>query len=137
VVLALTMASSGTFLHTGLKLPYYHVFRHGSETGGAGAAAQHAGCDGHGSGALHCDRSVPPGTLCASALSVDFEPYTGLHVTESLSLLMFTALGFVLFLSALGPENTISLDTDWFYRKGRAPLHVARRKTAGTLRKGR
>ena len=31
---------------------------------------------------------------------------------------MFTALGFVLFLKALDPENTISIDTDWFYRKG-------------------
>jgi len=31
---------------------------------------------------------------------------------------MFTALGFILFLRALDPENTISLDTDWFYRKG-------------------
>jgi multicomponent Na+:H+ antiporter subunit D len=27
-------------------------------------------------------------------------------------------LGFVLFLRALDPENTISIDTDWFYRKG-------------------
>ena len=49
---------------------------------------------------------------------VDFEPYTGVHVTESLGILMFTALGFVLFLKALDPENTISIDTDWFYRKG-------------------
>ncbi len=31
---------------------------------------------------------------------------------------MFTALGFVIFLRALDPENTISIDTDWFYRKG-------------------
>jgi multicomponent Na+:H+ antiporter subunit D len=30
---------------------------------------------------------------------------------------MFTALGFFLFLKALDPETTISLDTDWFYRK--------------------
>jgi multicomponent Na+:H+ antiporter subunit D len=49
---------------------------------------------------------------------VEFEPYTGLHVTESLGLLMFTAFGFVVFLRALDPEKTISLDTDWFYRKG-------------------
>jgi multicomponent Na+:H+ antiporter subunit D len=49
---------------------------------------------------------------------VDFEPYTGSHVTETLGILMFTALGFILFLRALDPENTISLDTDWFYRKG-------------------
>ncbi|NNH32984.1 Na+/H+ antiporter subunit D, partial [Rhizobium sp. SEMIA 4085] len=49
---------------------------------------------------------------------VDFEPYTGLHITESLGVLMFTALGFVIFLRALDPENKISLDTNWFYRKG-------------------
>jgi multicomponent Na+:H+ antiporter subunit D len=49
---------------------------------------------------------------------VGFQPYTGVHVTESLGVLMFTALGFVLFLRSLDPENTISLDTDWFYRKG-------------------
>jgi multicomponent Na+:H+ antiporter subunit D len=49
---------------------------------------------------------------------VDFEPYTGVHVTESLGILMFTALGFILFRRALDPENTISIDTDWFYRKG-------------------
>jgi multicomponent Na+:H+ antiporter subunit D len=49
---------------------------------------------------------------------VDFEPYTGVHVTESLGILMFTALGFVVFLRMLDPENTISIDTDWFYRKG-------------------
>ncbi|TIV44183.1 MAG: Na+/H+ antiporter subunit D, partial [Mesorhizobium sp.] len=40
------------------------------------------------------------------------------HITESLGVLMFTALGFVMFLKALDPENTISIDTDWFYRMG-------------------
>jgi multicomponent Na+:H+ antiporter subunit D len=49
---------------------------------------------------------------------VDFEPYSGAHVTGSLSFLLFTALGFFLVLKHLNPENTISLDTDWFYRKG-------------------
>ncbi|HIJ45713.1 MAG TPA: Na+/H+ antiporter subunit D, partial [Rhodospirillaceae bacterium] len=50
--------------------------------------------------------------------AVDFEPYTSAHVTVSLGILMFTLLGFVWFLKDLDPENTISLDTDWFYRKG-------------------
>ena len=118
VVLALTMASSGTFLHTGLKLPYYMFF---------------------GTDRKLEAREPPRNMLVAMALAavlciaigvfpqplyallpypVDFQPYTGLHVTESLGILMFTALGFVLFLRALDPENTISLDTDWFYRKG-------------------
>ncbi|KFC74396.1 NADH dehydrogenase (Quinone) precursor [Bosea sp. LC85] len=119
VVLALTMASSGTFLHTGLKLPYYMFF--GTDRG------------------LEAREPPPPNMLAAMGMAavlciaigifpqplyallpypVEFEPYTGVHVTESLGVLMFTALGFVLFLKALDPENTISLDTDWFYRKG-------------------
>ena len=66
---------------------------------------------------------------------VAFEPYSGVHVTESLGILMFTALGFVLFLKSLDPENTISIDTDWFYRRARG-FHVARRESAGALREG-
>ena len=33
-------------------------------------------------------------------------------------MLSFTALGFFLLLTHLDPEPTISLDTDWFYRRG-------------------
>ena len=33
-------------------------------------------------------------------------------------MLGFTALGFFLLLKHLDPEPTISLDTDWFYRRG-------------------
>lgn len=131
VVLALTMASSGTFLHTGLKLPYYMFFGHDRKVEG---------------------REPPRNMLVAMAIAavfcivigvfpeplyallpypVAFEPYTGAHVTESLALLMFTALGFVLFLKALDPENTVSIDTDWFYRKGaRAFLWFAEKPVA-------
>jgi len=37
---------------------------------------------------------------------------------STLGLLGFTALGFVLLLKHLDPEPSISLDTDWFYRRG-------------------
>ncbi|NRP72909.1 Na(+)/H(+) antiporter subunit A [Ensifer psoraleae] len=118
VLLALTMASSGTFLHTGLKLPYYMFFGTdrkleareppGNMLVAMGMAA-----------ALCIAIGVFPQPLYALLpYPVDFEPYTGVHITESLGVLMFTALGFVLFLRALDPENTISIDTDWFYRKG-------------------
>src|SRR4030095_5394114 len=49
---------------------------------------------------------------------VDYAPYTARHVTATLGLLGFTALGFFLLLAHLDPEPTVSLDTDWFYRKG-------------------
>lgn len=118
VVLALTMASSGTFLHTGLKLPYYMFF--GTDRGIPAHEPPRNMLVAMAMAAVLCIAiGVYPGPLYALLpYPVDFEPYTGVHVTESLGLLMFTALGFVLFLRALDPEATISIDTDWFYRMG-------------------
>lgn len=53
---------------------------------------------------------------------VEFVPYTLQHVTSTLGILGFTALGFFLLLKHLDPVPTISLDTDWFYRRGSAGL---------------
>jgi len=39
-------------------------------------------------------------------------------VTESMQILLFTALGFFIFLKKLTPKPLISLDMDWFYRMG-------------------
>lgn len=118
IALMLMLASSGTFLHTGLKLPYYMFF--GKDSG------------------LKAEEP-PTNMLIAMTMAaslcliigifpnllygllpyhVDFHPYSGMHVTETLGLLLFTGLGFALFLKHLDPERTISLDTDWFYRSG-------------------
>jgi multicomponent Na+:H+ antiporter subunit D len=72
---------------------------------------------------------VFPGALYAHLpFPVDYAPYTMRHVLATLGLLGFTALGFFLLLKHLDPEPAISLDTDWFYRRGfRAPLAAARR----------
>ncbi|WP_082020559.1 Na(+)/H(+) antiporter subunit D [Leisingera sp. ANG-M1] len=125
--LLLTVASSGTFLHTGLKLPYYMFF--GKDCGlrppepplnmllAMGIAA--AFCIGIG--------VYPQALYALLPYPVDYEPYTAVHVTESLGLLMFTLLAFVLLLKHLDPEDTISLDTDWLYRRGaRGFMWVAR-----------
>ena len=48
----------------------------------------------------------------------DYLPYALEHVTATLGMLGFTALGFFLLLKHLDPEPKISLDTDWFYRRG-------------------
>lgn len=118
VVLALTMASSGTFLHTGLKLPYYMFF--GTDRQLEAREPPRNMLVAMAMAAVLCIAiGVFPQPLYALLpYPVDFDPYTGVHITESLGVLMFTALGFVLFLRALDPENTISIDTDWFYRKG-------------------
>ncbi|RDJ03560.1 Na(+)/H(+) antiporter subunit D [Rhizobium grahamii] len=131
VVLALTMASSGTFLHTGLKLPYYMFF--GTDRKLEAREPPMNMIVAMGMAAVLCIAiGIFPQPLYALLpYPVDFEPYTGAHVTESLGLLMFTALGFVLLLRALDPENTISLDTDWIYRKGaRVFMWIAERPLA-------
>ncbi len=118
VVLMLTVASSGTFLHTGLKLPYYMFF--GKDCGLRPKEPPLNMLIAMGLAAVLCiGIGVFPGLLYALLPhAVDYAPYTGAHVVDSLGILMFTLLGFVVFLKALDPERTISLDTDWFYRKG-------------------
>jgi multicomponent Na+:H+ antiporter subunit D len=128
----LMLASVGTFLHTGLKVPYFIWF-----------------------GKNHCkpetwNRAAEPpwnmnaAMIVASVLCVfigcytpylyrllpypvDYHPYTAYHVSETLQILLFTAVGFFLLLKKLVPDPTISLDLDWFYRQGgRAFLRLAR-----------
>jgi multicomponent Na+:H+ antiporter subunit D len=116
--LVLLMASSGTFLHTGLKLPYYMFF--GKDAGLPAREPPLNMLIGMSLAAVLCITiGLFPNLLYALLpYPVDFEPYTGAHVTETLGILLFTALAFVLLLKQLDPERTISLDTDWFYRKG-------------------
>jgi multicomponent Na+:H+ antiporter subunit D len=125
VFLLLTLASAGTFLHTGLKLPYYMFFgrptersqaRRGREPPANMLAAM-------GLAALACLLiGIFPGLLYRHLPEpgVHYLPYTVPHVTSTLGMLGFTALGFFWLLERLDPEPTISLDTDWFYRRGAA-----------------
>ena len=120
--LLLTLASIGTFLHTGLKLPYFTFF--GPSRGlrvtpvpanmiaAMGMAA--ACCIGLG--------LVPTWLYARLATTVEYHPYTLDHVVGSLQLLGGTALGFWWLLGKLKGQATESLDTDWLYRK---PLPVA------------
>jgi multicomponent Na+:H+ antiporter subunit D len=59
-----------------------------------------------------------------------FHPYTSYHVSETLQILLFTALGFFVLvkLGKIEPHAGINLDLDWFYRMGgRAFVWLARR----------
>jgi multicomponent Na+:H+ antiporter subunit D len=120
VFLMLTLASSGTFLHTGLKLPYYMFF--GKDAGRDGREPPANMLAAMALAAAACVLiGVFPGLLYAHLPNrVEYVPYTLQHVTGTLGLLGFTALGFFLLLRHLDPEPTISLDTDWFYRRGAA-----------------
>jgi hypothetical protein len=48
---------------------------------------------------------------------VHYHPYTAFHVVGMMQLLLLTAAAFWLYIDKLGGEATVSVDTDWFYRK--------------------
>ncbi|MCI0469838.1 MAG: Na+/H+ antiporter subunit D, partial [Nitrospirae bacterium] len=116
--LMLTMASAGTFLYIGLKLPYYMFF--GKDSGIRTKEPPKNMLIAMGIAAFLCIFiGVSPGSLYSLLpFSVDYAPYTAQHVLGSLGILGFTALGFFMLLRQLDPEPTVSIDTDWFYRKG-------------------
>jgi multicomponent Na+:H+ antiporter subunit D len=118
VFLVLTLASAGTFLHTGLKLPWYMFF--GEDRGIRAKEPPTNMLVAMGIAAAACILiGVFPSLLYAHLpFPADYVPYTVRHVLSTLGLLAFTALGFFLLLKQLDPEPTISLDTDWFYRRG-------------------
>ena len=117
IFLMLTLASAGTFLHTGLKLPYYMFF--GKDSGMRGQEPPKNMLVAMGLAAAACVLiGVFPSLLYRYLPNpVDYVPYTLQHVTATLGMLGFTALGFFLLLKHLHPEPKISLDTDWFYRR--------------------
>ena len=122
IFLMLTLASAGTFLHTGLKLPYYMFF--GKDSGVRGTEPPKNMLVAMSLAAAACVLiGILPGLLYERLPNeVDFVPYTLQHVTSTLGMLGFTALGFFLLLKHLDPVPTISMDTDWFYRRGSAGL---------------
>ena len=115
--LLLTLASVGTFLHTGLKLPYFTFF--GPSRGLRVTPVPVNMIAAMGVAALCClGLGLVPGWLYARlAPLVDYHPYTLDHVVGSLQLLGGTALAFWWLLAKLKGEATESVDTDWFYRK--------------------
>jgi multicomponent Na+:H+ antiporter subunit D len=118
VFLLMNVASVGTFLSVGLKLPYFTWFGPDRSLKPApvpwgmylGMALTSGICIAIG---------VYPALLYNALpyLPVDYHPYTVRHLLESIQLLTCTGLGFWLVLKKLGAEATITLDIDWFYRR--------------------
>jgi multicomponent Na+:H+ antiporter subunit D len=135
IELLLTLASVGTFLHTGLKLPWFTFFATAAPPSTRpvpgnmllAMAVAAALCVGVG---------VFPGWLYARLPfgGAGYEPYTVDHVVAAVQLLLGTGVAFVLLRGKLGGEATVSLDTDWLYRRPllrAAALSVAAARRAG------
>ncbi|MFP6665995.1 MAG: Na(+)/H(+) antiporter subunit D [Pirellulales bacterium] len=118
IFLALTLASAGTFLHTGLKLPYYMFFGKDSGLRAKEPPTNMLVAMGLAAAACVVIGLFPNLLYLHLPFAADYAPYTLQHVTSTLGMLAFTALGFFLLLKHLDPEPKISLDTDWFYRRG-------------------
>ena len=114
----LEAASAGVFLHAGIKFPYFVFF---AKDNGLRAADPKPN--------MQC-AMIFFAFLCIAIgiypeplynilpYPVEYHAYTGLHVVRMLQLLLFSGLAFFVFLKLLKRTETITLDTDWVYRKG-------------------
>lgn len=131
--LLLMLASAGTFLHTGLKVPYFIWFGQNNCAPDTWQRAAEPPWNMMAAMAVTAFLCIFIGIYPAYLYQLlpygmAYEPYTSYHVSETLQILLFTALGFFLLRKKLEPEAKISLDLDWFYRVGgRGFLWFARR----------
>ncbi len=121
IYLLLTLVSSGTFLYTGLRLPYYVFF--GEKTSGPIIDPPANMIYAMVLSAIACTViGLFPGLLYqALPFPVAYRPYTVEHIVSALQLLFLTAAVFFLLKKYLEPKKSISLDLDCLYRKS-APL---------------
>ena len=129
----LMLASAGTFLHTGLKVPHFIWFGKNNckpETWARAAEPPWNMMAAMGIASALCIfiGCYTPYLYQMLPYPVAYEPYTSYHVSETLLVLCFTGLGFFLLLKKLEPTATISIDLDWPYRMGgRAFLWLAKK----------
>jgi multicomponent Na+:H+ antiporter subunit D len=119
VWLVLEIASAGVFLHAGIKFPYFVFFakdkglRPGETNKGMLIAMAFLSflC-------IFLGCYPQPLYNILPYQPVHYNAYSFTHVVAQFQLLMLSALVFFLFLKLLKRTNTISIDTDWFYRLG-------------------
>ena len=119
--LGLTLASAGTFLHTGLKVPYFIWFwRDKPSFEPPKKEAPLNMLIAMAIAAYYCVLIGvnPSGLYKLLPFDATYHPYSAQHVMESMQILLFTMLGFFLLIKKLYPEPKVGLDIDWFYRRG-------------------
>lgn len=117
VWLLMTAASAGVFLHAGIKFPWFVFFQKDSGLRPSEPAISmrlamlilSALCIGMGIWPELLYQLLP--------FEVNYVPYTAGHVIAQLQLLLFSGLAFFVLLGYLKRTPTITLDTDWFWRK--------------------
>jgi multicomponent Na+:H+ antiporter subunit D len=119
IELMLLIASMGTFLHTGLKLPWFTFF--GKDQGARVVRPVPASmyvAMGLTGAVCFVTGILPDITLYALLPHVaEYHPFTAHHFLEALQLLLGTALGFWILRVKLGGEPTTTIDIDSAYRQ--------------------
>ena len=113
----LMAASAGVFLHAGIKYPWFVFFQKDS-----GLRPPDPPWNMQAAmiffAALCIGLGIWPEPLYALLpYPVDYVPYTAAHVVNMLQLLLFSGLAFFLMLPLMKRTLTITLDSDWFYRR--------------------
>jgi multicomponent Na+:H+ antiporter subunit D len=120
LMVLMLLASVGTFLSVGLKLPYFAWF--GKDCGLKPKEPPKNMLWAMGITSFLClligvYPKVLYDLLPFKEAAAEFHPYNMPHLSETIQILLFTGLGFFLLLKRLQPEAKINLDFDWFYRK--------------------
>jgi multicomponent Na+:H+ antiporter subunit D len=121
---ALILVSAGTFLAAGLRLPYLLFFGTNNCSEETWEKAQDPSWN------MTLAMAIG-GFLCIFIgcylpflynmlpnTEIAYHPYGAYHLSETLQIMAFTGLAFFCLRKYVMPKNTISLDLDWFYRKG-------------------
>jgi multicomponent Na+:H+ antiporter subunit D len=133
IELMLHLASIGTFLHTGLKLPWGVWF--GTNKGPEDVIEEAKEppfnmllAMGIAAGLCTLTGVYPKILYDILPYPVDFHPYAASNVVAMMQMLVLTLAAFWIYIDKLGGEATVSLDTDWPYRMfGRATLWFCNR----------
>ncbi|MEH0020410.1 MAG: Na(+)/H(+) antiporter subunit D [Desulfobacter sp.] len=137
IMLMLMLAAVGTFLSVGIKLPYFIWFGPDKTySPPPGEAPWNMNLAMVLAAFLCIFLGLGPGYHALYALlpyTVDYHPYTAYHLSETFQILVFTGLGFSLFIKRLTPKDKIAMDLDWFYRKGTPHFMVLVRQVLGRL----
>jgi multicomponent Na+:H+ antiporter subunit D len=122
VYMALTAASAGVFLHAGIKFPWFVFFQKDSGLRPKDAP-WNMGLAMVIFASLCILLGVFPEVLYALLpYPVDYQPYTIGKVLFYLQLLLFSGLAFFVLLPLMKRTMTISLDTDWLWRRAAVSL---------------
>ncbi len=114
----LLLASAGVFLHAGIKFPYFVFFQKDSGLRPKEAPLNMLIAMAFVSFLCIFLGVYPQVLYNILPYPVDYVPYTASHVLLQMQILMFSAAAFFFMLPMLKRTETITLDTDWFYRKG-------------------